>query len=546
MRSDWNKAPVRQRLEIVSIVIFAVLAGALLIASLVTTRSPLPTATEDPAVTALASAMPDDGWAPLLVNFSAYGSAVEGAAIVRYEWDLDGDGSYDFDATQQEGYASYLYSHEGEFNIHLRVTDSLGRFDTDQVTVSVRLPASSSVDYWSVFDDTRVRRIDIRLTQADWDLMWLDLMSKTMVPADVVIFGESLQQVGLRMRGQFSLLNSGEKKPWVIDTDAYVDGQEFHNLRQLLLLNSIGDPSLLYEKLAYEMMAFAGLPASHTAHVEVWIDFSDDNLPATFWGVYLLVERVDNKYLSNRFGPDSLGGNLYKANHAARGPMDLHYYGASITDYPMQNGQYAYGKMNNEEEADYTDIINLCRVIDGTTYASDAEFMQAAESVINVDSFLRYMAVITILNNWDSYPITGNNYYLYNNPVSGVFEWIPWDLTWGSETGAALIGRPQTEFSAYAPLYDRVFEVDAYTTQYTAYVDLLLREWFNTGNITEKAQAYHRLIAPYVSQSTGDKGFYGEQAMWQPDMFTHSWQDLVTYVSERNAFLRAELEELQP
>ena len=32
------------------------------------------------------------------------------------------------------------------------------------------------------------------------------------------------------MRGQFSLRESGDKKPFKIDTDAYVDGQEFHNL----------------------------------------------------------------------------------------------------------------------------------------------------------------------------------------------------------------------------------------------------------------------------------------------------------------------------
>ena len=54
-------------------------------------------------------------------------------------------------------------------------------------------------------------------------------------------------------------------------------------------------------------------------------------------------------------------GNLYKASHAQRGPMDLVYYGADITDYPTQNGQYAYGKMTNEEEADYSDVIQLAR-----------------------------------------------------------------------------------------------------------------------------------------------------------------------------------------
>jgi hypothetical protein len=355
-----------------------------------------------------------------------------------------------------------------------------------------------------------------------------------------------LDDVGFRMRGQFSLRESGDKKPWKIDTDAYVDGQEFHNLRQLMLLNSIGDPGMVYEKLAYEGMEFAGLPASHVAYVELWIDISDDDQPPIYWGVYTLVERVDNKYLANRFGPDSVGGNLYKASHAQRGPMDLIYHGERIEDYPVQNGQYAYGKMNNEEEADYNDIIELCRVIDGTEYASDEEFMQALEEVLNVDSFLRYMAVITVLNNWDSYAYTGNNFYLFNNPVTGRFEWIPWDLTWGGETSAPLFGRPTAGFLERAPLYDNVFQVDEYRSKYAAYVDLLLVYWFNSENVSAKAQAYHDMIAPYVSQSTGDKAFYGDQPMFPPEYFTNSLPALLKFVSERNSFLRTQLQQVWP
>ncbi len=545
-RRDWRRAAGRQRLEVAAIILFMLVSGVLLLVNGFRTGPSVIAAQESPQVTAQANAMPNQGWAPLMVYYSAFGSQSEGAAVVRYEWDLDGNGAFDFDATGQGGYANYLYSKPGDYVITLRVTDSQGRFATDQVTVSVRLRASSSVDYWTIFDDSRVQRIDIALTQSDWDLMWADPMSKIQVRADAVIFGEPLDGIGFRMRGQFSLRESGDKKPFKIDTDAYVDGQEFHNLRQLILLNSIGDPSLMYEKLAYEMMEFAGMPASHAAYVELWIDITDDDQTPLYWGVYLLAERVDNKYLSNRFGPESVGGNLYKASHAQRGPMDLIYYGESIEDYPIQNGQTAYGKMNNEEEADYSDIIELCRVIDGTEYASDEKFMQALEDVLNVDAFLRYIAVVTILNNWDTYPYTGNNYYLFNNPVTGRFEWIPWDLTWGNNASAPLFGRTDMGMLEGAPLYDTVFQVERYKSKYAAYVDLLLRYWFTTENISDKAQTYHRMIAPFVTQSTGDKAFYGEQPMWPPELFTNSWQELVTFVGERNSFLRTELQQVWP
>jgi PKD repeat protein len=545
-RRDWRKATGRQRLEIAAIIIFVLISGVLLLANELRSKTAAVLAQESPQVTAQANAMPNQGWAPLTVHYSAFGSHSEGDTIARYEWDLDGNGAFDFDATNQGGYASYVYTKPGEYLIRLRVTDSQGRYAIDKVMVSVRLRASSSVDYWTVFDDSRVRRVDIRLTRSDWDRMWVDPEAKLMVPADAVVFGEPLNNIGFRMRGQFSLRESGSKKPWKIDTDAYIDGQEFHNLRQLMLLNNVGDPSMLREKLAYEMMAFAGLPASHVAYTALWIDFTDDEQPPLYWGVYTLVERVDNKYIGNRFGQDSKGGNLYKASHAQRGPMDLKYYGDSIEAYPTQNGQYAYGKMNNEEETDYSDIVELCRVIDGTKYASDEELMQAFEKVINVDAFLRYIAVVTILDNWDSYPYTGNNFYLFNNPVSGRFEWIPWDLTWGGNPQTQLFGRVDPGLIGEAPLYDKVFQVAAYQSKYAAYADLLLRYWFKTEKISDKAQAYHRMIAPYISQSTGDQAFYGQQPMFPPEAFINSWQELVDFTRERNAFLTAKLQQVWP
>ncbi|MEW5868477.1 MAG: CotH kinase family protein [Chloroflexota bacterium] len=546
-RSDLSRASTRRRIEMACIFLSVVVGLGILLADLLTGVGSAAAGKgtsflrESTQVTAQASAMPNQGWAPLRVYFSAYGSHAAGAQIARYEWDLDGNGQFDFDATDQGGYANYLYSKPGDYTLTLRVTDAQGRFAEDHITVSVRHPTASSVDYWTVFDDSRVQRIDISLSQADWNQMWVDPPAKYQARADAIVSGERLDDVGFRMRGQFSLRESGEKKPWKIDTDAYIDGQEYYNLRQLMLLNSIGDPTLLREKLAYEMMRFAGVPASHAAYVELWIDITDDPSPATFWGVYLLVERVDNKYLSNRFGRDSQGGNLYKASHAQRGPMDLVYYGESIRDYPTQNGQYAYGKINNETENDYSDIVALCRVVDGANYTSEDELVQALEGAINVDTFLRYMAVITLLDNWDSYPYTGNNYYLFNNPTSGRFEWIPWDLAWGENAQAPLFPTPGAGLVERAPLADQVFGVGSYRSQYLAYIDLLLRYWFTQDNVSGQVERYHRLIAPYVEQGTGDKAFYGERPMFPPQAFTDSWQNLVRFASQRSQFLQAAL-----
>jgi hypothetical protein len=197
--------------------------------------------------------------------------------------------------------------------------------------------------------------------------------------------------------------------------------------------------------------------------------------------------------------------------------------------------------------ADYNDIITLCRTVDGTQYATEGELMQALEGVLNVDTFLRYIAVTTIIDNWDTYPYTGNNYYLFNNPVSERFEWIPWDLAWGENPQASLFPTASMGIIQRAPLVDQVFSSESYRRQYLAYVDLLLRYWFNERNITDQVEKYHRLIAPYVIQEPGDKAFNGDQPMFPPEAFTNAWQDLISFAHDRNQFLKDALgNESQP
>ncbi|MBN1956457.1 MAG: CotH kinase family protein [Anaerolineae bacterium] len=525
-----------RRVEVASILIFLLVSLALLLANPASQLSATIPCENSPQVEALASCMPNQGWAPLTVYFSAFGSAAADR-IVRYQWDLDGNGRLDTDATAAGGYARYTYSKPGDYWVTLVVTDDQGRAASDSLLVSVRHPASSSVDYWTIFDDSQVRRIDVMLTQADWERMWADPPAQVEVPADVVIFGERLDDVGFSMRGQFSLRESGAKKPWQIDTDAYVAGQEYRNLRRLVFTNNIGDPSLLQEKLAYDMMYFAGVPASHACFVEIWIDITDDDEPAAFWGVYTMVERVDRKFLANRFGPGNRDGNLYKASHAQRGPMDLVYYGPRIEDYPTQNGQYAYGKMTNEAAVDYSDVVQLCYVVDGAEYESPEAFAQALEEVLNVDSFLRYMAVVVTLSNWDIYPYTGNNYYLYHNPATGRFEWIPWDLAWGGDPRQPLFELDGPRLVPYAPLYERVFAVERYRRQYAAYLDLLSREWFTYEHVYDRASALHATLAPYVTQGTGDRMFFGNNATFAGEDFDRAWLDLPRMAGERSDFI---------
>lgn len=60
-----------------------------------------------------------------VVTFDASGSYDPDGQIVRYEWDWEGDGTYDFDAGTNP-IASHSYPHEGTYYPRLRVTDNDG------------------------------------------------------------------------------------------------------------------------------------------------------------------------------------------------------------------------------------------------------------------------------------------------------------------------------------------------------------------------------------------------------------------------------------
>jgi len=90
---------------------------------------------------ASATADPMAGPAPLDVSFTGTGIDSDGS-IVLYEWDFEGDGTYDWSSTIT-GDVTHTYSSAGIFNATFRVTDNDGLIDTDSVLISVSGPPIS-------------------------------------------------------------------------------------------------------------------------------------------------------------------------------------------------------------------------------------------------------------------------------------------------------------------------------------------------------------------------------------------------------------------
>ena len=88
---------------------------------------------------AIAMAMPDPVLLNQAVTFNASGSNHGHSvySIVLYEWDFDGDGTYDFSSTETT--ATHSYPQSGTYTAVLRVTDdnTTAKIDTDTVVIHV-------------------------------------------------------------------------------------------------------------------------------------------------------------------------------------------------------------------------------------------------------------------------------------------------------------------------------------------------------------------------------------------------------------------------
>ena len=301
---------------------------------------------------------------------------------------------------------------------------------TDWTTETHSKDADPNFD--EVFKDNTVKRLDIVITETRWQNMLDDMTdlygtfgvrsgpgggsfpdeNPIFVPAEVFYNGKEWYRVGLRFKGNSSLQSSWQagilKLSFKLDFDEFEDdypqikNQRFYGFKKLSVKNNYDDTSNLREKVASDVFRNAGLAVSHTAFYTVYVDHGNG---PQYFGLYTLVEEVDDTVLEDQFINDK--GNLYKPDGDA----------ASFANGTFDEDEYV--KKNNEDEADFSDVQSLLTILHDGSRTSDAVTWRAnLETVLDTDVFLKYLAVNTVIQNWDTYGRMTHNYFLYNNPVN--------------------------------------------------------------------------------------------------------------------------------
>jgi RNA polymerase sigma factor (sigma-70 family) len=231
-------------------------------------------------------------------------------------------------------------------------------------------------------------------------------------------FGQvSFTNVAARVKGNIASL--WHKQPFKLDLNKFERGQKLGGLDELTFDSLVFDNSGMHEALAYEFFRDAGVPAPRTAYA--WLSVS----VAKQWerkpfGLYLMEEAVDEAFAAERFG--SRKTPLFK-------PTTYKLFEYMGDDWSVYAPIYDLKTEATSEQRQR--IIEFARLV---TSASDQEFAERVGGFLDLDEFARFLAVQVLLPNYDSILTTGQNFYLYLNPTSNKFGFIPWDLdaAWGN------------------------------------------------------------------------------------------------------------------
>lgn len=278
---------------------------------------------------------------------------------------------------------------------------------------------------------------------------------------------DSVENIGIRLRGNTS--RTAAKKSLKLDINAFED-QGFYGLEKMNINGEHNDPSVSRSRICWEILRRFDIPGSRANHVDLYIN-------GDYIGVFANVEHYDENWLNTYFDNDQ--GNLYKCIY----PADLNYQGSNPSAYQQPVfGRRPYDLRTNEDRDDYRDLAEFVDVLNNTSIDNLACEL---EKVLNVESLLKCIAFDVMTGNWDGPHYNKNNFYLYQNPATGRFEYIPYDLD--NTLGIDWLNRDWGDRDIYdwaqhgdtgRPLYNRVLSVPVYRERYSRYLNELI-EYFS-------------------------------------------------------------------
>ncbi len=318
-----------------------------------------------------------------------------------------------------------------------------------------------------LYDDARIAKIFIHIPPDSFQFMLKNLVHTRYMRADMVYEKDTVRDIGLRLRGNTSLKH--KKKSFKISFNEFVPERTYQGVSKLNLRGSANDPTMVREKLFYEIWEKAEMPKRQAAFAELYIN-------KEYMGLYTNIEEIDKAWLERSYGNGD--GNLYKCTW----PADLAYLGDDQQNYKkiMNNPlERTYDLVTNQKEDDYERFVLLLKTLNEPL---NEAFPDKISAVLNVHSALKSYAIDVATGNWDDYFYNKNNFYLYDNPTTGKFDFFTFDtdnslgIDWVNRDWAKRDLTTWHRASEARPLITQLLAVPAFKELYLRYLDEITEE----------------------------------------------------------------------
>lgn len=323
------------------------------------------------------------------------------------------------------------------------------------------IPATKGTVTDNAFDPERLLQVSIQLPEADFDILkeegrtldqaLSECPSQDFEYSDFVakvnIDGQTLENVAIRKKGYLGSL-SRFRPSLKLNFDTHEEGRTFKTLKRMTLNNNRQDPSFVRQCLAYDLFSKAGIIAPRCNLAQVYVNGND-------LGVYSHIESIKKPFLERTFKDKS--GNLYEAQVA-----DL---GTHLKD--------KFELKTNKTLNDRSDLAAFSSVLD----EGDDTFLDELKKYIDLDEFITYWAIESMIGHWDSATGNSNNFYMYHNPADGLFHFIPWG-TDAAFTGENIFKPNSGPLYQNLSLASRLYAIEESRDLYhSELLDLLSRYW---------------------------------------------------------------------
>ena len=381
-----------------------------------------------------------------------------------------------------------LYRRNPSLNMNLTFFKSATVGLAAIVLAATGLAADKKLTLGELFPADRVLEVQITVAEKDWDKIrqqsrnFVSALHERRkvkpidgpyeyVNADVTIDGVKFEKVGLRKKG-FIGSQSSSRPSLKIKLNHTNKEQAIGGLTNLTMNNNKQDGSIVSQYMGYAIFNAAGSTAPRCAFAKVTVN--GKNL-----GIYSHVESVRKPLLARGFGNDA--GTLYE--------------GTVVDFYEDWEGSLEHKR--GDDKLGREKIRQLTQLLE-----SDDVSEEAIGRLVDLDSFYRYWAIEGLLGFWDGYSGNANNFFIYLNPKTDRFHFMPW----GAD--ALFRKRGMLNFNFRAPISVKtkgrvahfLYQTENGRERYRKALHGLLKEYWVEDKLLAECDRIEALLKPHLSR----------------------------------------------